>query len=163
MKSWDAVIIGAGVIGMSLGIELRRAGLSVVILDKNQPGREASWAAGGMLVDTEVDEHPALCQLASQSAAMYPEFVHVLQDESGIAVDLRSQGTIRFIDEGDKNLRVTGNPLSYDEFHTLEPALEYPAPAVFLAERCVDPRQLMDALIATAKHLSIDIASGAEV
>ena len=51
MKQWDAIVIGAGIIGLSLAIELNKRGLRVLIIDKGGPGREASWAAGGMLAD----------------------------------------------------------------------------------------------------------------
>ena len=39
----------------------------------------------------------ALQALAAASARMYPEFVHELQDESGMNVDLRDHGTILFM------------------------------------------------------------------
>ena len=45
VKNWDAIIVGAGIIGLSLAIELRKQGLRVLIVEKGQPGREASWAA----------------------------------------------------------------------------------------------------------------------
>jgi len=56
-----------------------------------------------------------------------------------------------------------GEPLSVDDLKRLEPELSYFPPAMFLPERCVDPRLLMDALVAAAKHLGVDISSGAEV
>jgi len=162
MKSWDAVIVGGGVIGLSLAIELRRSRLSVMVLEKHQPGREASWAAGGMLVDREAGSHRLLRDLAKASAAMYPEFVHRLQDESGVKVELREQGTIRFLDD-DHEPDPPGDLLTPEELLRLEPELAYTAPAMFLPERCVDPRELIEALIGTAKHLGVDVASGAEV
>lgn len=45
----DIVIAGAGIIGLSLGMELRLRGLSVVVLERERRMRSASWAAGGML------------------------------------------------------------------------------------------------------------------
>ncbi|MGB0106814.1 MAG: FAD-dependent oxidoreductase, partial [Candidatus Sulfotelmatobacter sp.] len=51
MRNWDVIVIGGGIIGLSLSIELRRKGASVVIVERGEPGREASHAAGGMLVD----------------------------------------------------------------------------------------------------------------
>ena len=94
MKSWDAIIIGAGIIGVSLAIELNKQGLRVLVVDKGEPGREASWAAGGMLADFPLEMPSALLELATASARMYPEFVHELQDESDLKIDLRSQGTL---------------------------------------------------------------------
>lgn len=49
MKSADVVIIGAGIIGLSAGFWLARAGAKVVILDKGRIGWEASARATGFL------------------------------------------------------------------------------------------------------------------
>ncbi|MGZ4815957.1 MAG: glycine oxidase ThiO [Terriglobales bacterium] len=162
MKTWDVVIIGAGVIGVSLAVELRRSGLTVLVLEKHQPGREASWAAGGMLADREAGSNLLFRSLAKESAAMYPQFVHRLQDESRMTIQLREQGTIRFLDD-DQLPEPIGDPLTDQDIRRLEPQVTYSAPAVFLAERCVDPRELMDGLLATAKHLGVDVSSGSEV
>src|SRR5271167_4601583 len=97
VKSWDAIIIGAGIIGLSLAIELNKLGLRVLVVEKGEPGRESSWAAGGMLVDFPGETRPELRELASASVRMYPEFVHELQDESGLKIDLRSVGTVLLI------------------------------------------------------------------
>ena len=45
----DLLIIGAGVVGLSLADCALRNGLSVCVLDRGEPGREASWAGAGML------------------------------------------------------------------------------------------------------------------
>lgn len=134
-----------------------------MVLDRHQPGREASWAAGGMLADREAGSHPLFRAMAQASAAMYPQWAHRLQDESGVHVDLREQGTIRFLDDGHTPDPQGEQQLSLDDLRKLEPELTYDAPAVFLQERCVDPRLLTDALVGTAKHLGVDMASGAEV
>src|ERR1017187_6011969 len=99
VKSWDAIVIGAGIIGLSLAIELNKRGLRVLVVEKGEPGREASWAAGGMLVDFPGETRATLRELATASAAMYPEFVRELEDESKLKIDLRSQGTLLFMDE----------------------------------------------------------------
>ncbi len=52
MSAYDAAVIGAGIIGSSIAWELARNKLRVVVLDRQQPGREASWAAADMCVQT---------------------------------------------------------------------------------------------------------------
>jgi len=94
MKSWDVIVIGGGIIGLSLALELRKKGASVLVVERGEPGREASHAAGGMLADSIIETPAALQPLASASARMYPEFVHELEVESGVKVDLRDQGTL---------------------------------------------------------------------
>ena len=94
VKNWDAIIIGGGIIGLSLSLELRKKGATVLVVERGEPGREASYAAGGMLVDCSIETPAALQSLATASAHMYPEFVHELEVESAMKVDLRDQGTI---------------------------------------------------------------------
>src|SRR5438309_10236525 len=96
MKSWDVIIVGGGIIGLSLSIALRKSGAKVLAVERGEPGREASYAAAGMLVECAAETPTLLQPLAIASARMYPEFAHELQDESGIDVDLREQGTLLF-------------------------------------------------------------------
>ena len=49
MQAFDVAIVGGGIIGGSIAFELARHKLRVVLLDRQQPGQEASWAAAGML------------------------------------------------------------------------------------------------------------------
>ncbi len=96
MKSWDVIIVGGGIIGLSLSLTLRKKGTSVLVVERGEPGREASYAAGGMLVDCLIETPAALQELAAASAEMYPEFAQELELESGMKVDLRESGTILF-------------------------------------------------------------------
>src|SRR5436853_4898989 len=96
VKSWDVIIVGGGIIGLSLSIALRKRGAKVLVVERGEPGREASHAAAGMLVECAAETPTLLQPLAIASARMYPEFAHELQDESGIDVDLRGEGTLLF-------------------------------------------------------------------
>ena len=160
VKNWDAVVIGAGVIGLSLARRLKREGLSVLIIEKGEPGREASHAAGGMIAHCDPHLPAGLVSLAYASAAMYPEFVRELQDESGESPDLRAQGTIAFF-EGDEHLRCDSpRSLNAGEIRSMEPALQYSGTAWFLPESSVDPRRLCNALVKAAKHRGVDFVTG---
>lgn len=166
MKSWDVIIVGAGLIGLSLAISLRRQGLRVLVLERGEPGREASYAAAGMLSGSGVEMPSWLRPLAHASERSYPEFVHELEDESGLKVDLRDQGTILLSRDGD--FPENAQPLSRAELYSLEPALAISARApgqpltARLMERSVDPRALVAAAIKAAHHRSVDISSGNE-
>jgi glycine oxidase len=168
VRNYDAVIIGAGIVGLSLAIELNKHGLKVLVVDKGEPGREASWAAGGMLCDFPGETAPGLQEMASASAAMYPEFVHELQDESGLKIDLRSQGTLLIVNESPEPdaLDARGGLARWQE---LEPNLNISnlrakgCVGLYLKERCVDPRDLTAAAVAAARHRGIDFSSGDHV
>lgn len=153
------MIAGAGVIGLSLAIELRKHGLSVLIVERGAPGREASHAAAGMLAYCE--PHPApLHALAAASAELYPEYVHELEDESGVDVDLRPQGTIAFFgDEEPIPTLACARALTAAQLEELEQRVP-PRRAAYLAEASVDCRALTEALLRAAKHRNIDVATG---
>ena len=53
VKTWDVVIIGGGVIGLSLAWRLRQDGVNVLIVERGEPAREASHAAGGMIASCD--------------------------------------------------------------------------------------------------------------
>jgi glycine oxidase len=162
VKTWDAIIVGAGIIGISLAIELRKTGMSVLVVEKGEPGREASWAAGGMLADFGLEIPAPLQTLATASARMYPEFVHELEDESSLKIDLRSEGTLLFLDSSHGSLQES-HPLPAP-LEKLEPALQTPTSApLYLRERCVDPHHLTTAAIAAARHRGVDFSSGDQV
>jgi glycine oxidase len=163
VKTWDVIIIGGGIIGLSLSIALRKRGAKVLVVERGEPGREASHAAGGMLVDCPLETHPALQELAAASARMYPEFARELELESGTKVDLREYGTIFFaapqhLEGFRKEDRVALLPAQLAD---LEPELAAAdRPAFFLRERSVDPRALSHAAWQTAKHREVDFSSG---
>lgn len=164
VRTWDVIIIGGGIIGLSLARELRKQNLKVLIVERGEPGRESSYAAAGMLVDDKAETPPVLQALATASAQMYPEFVHELEDESGINPDLRDYGTLFFpssaaLNGADSALGWSNSlpaPLS-----ELEPALAHDCGhAVYLKERSVDPRALTSAALKAARHREVDISSG---
>jgi glycine oxidase len=129
VKTWDVIVIGGGIIGLSLSIALRKRGATVLVVERGEPGREASYAAGGMLVDCPLETPPVLQSLAMASARMYPEFAHELELESGMKVDLRDFGTILFLSR--KHLghpaltspRMRPTAVSAAELELLEPEL----------------------------------------
>ncbi len=167
MKTWDVLIVGGGIIGLSLSIALRKRGASVLLVERGEPGREASHAAGGMLVDCPLETQAALLPLATASARIYPEFAYELEVESGVKVDLRDQGAIVFpreehVREWEKGLYECAVPAP--KLARLEPALAVPnRPAFHLKERSVDPRALTAAALKAAKNRGVDFSSGDEV
>jgi glycine oxidase len=73
------LIVGGGIIGCGLALRLADEGMKVTVVERGEPGREASWAAAGMLApSSEHHEEPAMEELARASATLYPEWLERL-------------------------------------------------------------------------------------
>jgi glycine oxidase len=92
----NIVIIGAGVAGLGIGWRLLQQGAAVTILERFQPGTGASWAAAGMLAVTAELEDAAEPEqaLALRASALWPGFAAELEEVSGRAVFLASDGAL---------------------------------------------------------------------
>jgi len=93
----DVLIIGGGIIGLSLARQLRRKGIKkITILEKNSLcGAEASSAAAGMLApQSETDKFDDFYYLCRESRDSYPNFANELFDETSIDIELDQNGTL---------------------------------------------------------------------
>lgn len=157
-------MIGGGVIGLSLAWQLKRNGVSTLLVEKSEPAREATYAAGGMIAHCDPHAAHEVRALVAASAKMYSEFVHEVQDESGESVDLRDAGTILFLEgEGVPADCFAARKLGDDELTALEPLVNFRGTARWLPESSVDPRALGSALVNAAKHRGVDFVTGAAV
>lgn len=89
----DVIVIGGGVIGLSIAYELSGRGASVTVVDQGPLGREASWAGAGMLPPiAEAGTAEAALRLQSASQQLWPQFSESLQAETGIDNGYRRSG-----------------------------------------------------------------------
>jgi glycine oxidase len=156
VKSWDVIVVGAGIIGVSLALELRERGASVLVLDRAEPGAEASSAAAGMLAPADPETPNALRELAKESARMFPAFVKKLESTGNMQVDFRRVGTIALLP--DVSAPAEYRILSPAALERLERSVHTAGHrAFFIQEDSVDPSLLMQAALAAARNLTIDI------
>jgi glycine oxidase len=175
MKKFDAAIAGGGVIGSAIALELARAGLRVAVLDRQQPGQEASWASAGII--SPAPESPAMIvtvPLAKASVALYPEFVAQVEEISGRRVGFRAKGTLEALFSRDTKaelstiialhhgLGLKAEPLRAADARELEPALSEEVEAAVLRpeEASVDNRALTAAVLEAARRSGAEIFSG---
>jgi len=174
----DVLIIGGGIIGGSIAWELARRGLHPLVLDRQEAGREASWAAAGMLQPSpESADGLPLVPLARASLALYPEFVAAVEADSGRTVGLRRTGAMEILFSSDaarelnalvalhRGLGLPTEALPIDEAFKMEPALSpHARAAALLPNECaIDNRALTDAVLAGAIARGAEVRAGVEV
>jgi len=94
-KCKDVLIIGGGIIGMLCARELTLAGATVTLIDKNQTGKESSWAGGGILSPLYPWRYcAAVSALAHWSSQHYAALATSLQSETGIDSQLIQSGLL---------------------------------------------------------------------
>ncbi len=150
MDHVDVCIAGAGIIGLSLALELRRRGRSVMVLEKGRAMRESSWAAAGMLAADDPELPPALRELARHSVDLYPEFLQHIRSLSGHPVPVRTVETLLGspMESGHASgASMLPPPLSRESLGEIEPVLAAGDWAWrLIREASIDPRDLCIAL-----------------
>jgi glycine oxidase len=99
----DVLIVGGGIVGCAIALRLREHGLAVAVVDRGEPGREASWAAGGILAP-EVEAHGpgAFLELMRAGVARWRRFAAELRAKSGVDVGYRDDGTLQLAFDDDE-------------------------------------------------------------
>lgn len=175
----NVLIIGGGIIGLSLARELHRKGVrQITILERGEIGRESSFAAAGMLApNAETDRADAFTSFCTESLRLYPDYAAELFDETGVDIELDRSGTlylaftakdsteIRHRYEWQKSAGLTVEYLTASETLRAEP---FVSPDVreslfFPDDWQVENRKLLRALEKYAEINQIKIAENAEI
>ena len=172
-RTADVVIVGAGVIGCALARELAGRGLAVTVVEKGQPGEEASWAAAGLLSPQADGELPGpFFDLRLESRALYPDWTRELLEETGLDVGYRKTGLLRCAFGEEATDRVfdhyrwqgeAGLPVEPRDAAALDRQLEGRlSPQIrralfFPEEAVVEPRKLVRALREAAERRGVRI------
>ncbi|MEV0625587.1 glycine oxidase ThiO [Nonomuraea wenchangensis] len=171
------VIVGGGVVGLSVAWRLARAGRPVTVVDPN-PAGGASHAAAGMLApvsEVTYTEEPLL-RLGLASLRRWPAFAAELAADAGLpegarGVDLRAEGTLDVafgaddlaaLDELAAFMNKLGLPverLTGRECRRLEPMLAPSVRGGLLAagDAWVDPRRVTAALLAALERRHVPL------
>lgn len=175
MKRYDAVVAGGGIIGASIAFELASEGLSVAVFDAQNPGREASWASGGMISPApESSEMASLLPISMASVRLYPEFIRRVEELSGKTVGYRKDGALDLVLDGTGQNEVEeiltlhraaglrAELLSGPEAREIEPAItgELRAAIHRPDEASLDNRLCTEATLAAARRKGAEIFPG---
>lgn len=98
----DILIVGGGVIGLSLAYELAGQGAQVRLVDRGPLGREASWAGAGILPPaSQRPTRDPMSELHRLSDELYPLWSAQLREETGVDNGFRTCGGI-YLAKGDQ-------------------------------------------------------------
>jgi glycine oxidase len=174
----DVAIVGAGLIGLSVAYELAQRGAEVIVYDRDEPARAASWAGAGMLAPySESVVDPAMLALCRASLDAYPAFVAELAQRTGVDAYLRVDGTLHVAhDDAElaqlidrvREMRANGGAavvLERADVLAREPFVSTATVGgVFVAnEAQVDNRRLGRALVAAALGLGVRFERVAQI
>jgi glycine oxidase len=175
----EILIIGGGVIGLSIARELHRKGAGrITIVDRGALGSEASWAAAGMLApNIETDSDADFHKFGTESLEIYPKFAAELLEETGIDIELDRSGTLCVAFSEDESIElqdtyarqqirnVSVELLSADEVRRLEPSIsaDVRSALFYPNDWQVENRKLIAALRESALRSGIRIIENEEV
>ncbi len=171
----DVLIVGGGIIGCSIAWRLAQAGLKVTVLDRGEPGSEASWAAAGMLAPVgEQVEPPVFSDLCIASRSLYPRFAAEIEESSGQTVGYRSDGSllVALDEKQEEELRQIHRtqaahgfklqPLTRGEVLSRAPQLspEIRSGLFIPEDHWVDNQRLMRALVTACRRSGVQVEAG---
>jgi glycine oxidase len=178
-QSYDAVIVGAGVIGLACAWRAARDGASVALIDRAAPAAAATRVAAGMLAPVgELDfGEDRLLEMTTEAGGLYPEFVGELERRTGaevgysrcgavhVALDRDEAAVLRRTRDLQRSLGFETEWLSPRECRLLEPGL---APSLHggihvAGDAVVDPRALAEALLEAARAEGVEVIAGCEI
>lgn len=169
----DAVVIGGGAVGMATARELRRRGLSVTLLERDRPGRAASWASAGIVSAPAGPSVEPGARLQALSYRLWPAFAKQVHDESGLDPEFRLMGClVPALDDAQADAlrrasrpgQVEGGPLLEGAaLREAEPSLSPAIPAaLWRPGGNVENRRLCRALEIACRRSGVEIRGGAE-
>lgn len=93
----NIVLIGGGVIGLSIAFELATRGASVRVLDQGPLGQESSWAGAGMIAPGNPERAKTLeTRLRAESFVRWSDWAARLQEETGVDTGFARCGGLEF-------------------------------------------------------------------
>ncbi|HEX9104565.1 MAG TPA: FAD-dependent oxidoreductase, partial [Polyangia bacterium] len=165
----DVLIVGGGMIGCAAALRLADRGLDVTVIDRGEPGREASWAAGGILAP-EVEAHGpgVFVELMRAGAARWRGFADELAERAEVDCGYRDDGTLQLAGDDDEAATLAARArwqreaglavetLGAGDVARLEPALAPPALALrYASGHQIDTRAAVRALVAACVRAGV--------
>ena len=134
----EIVIIGGGVIGLAIAIELKLRGTNVTVFCRNFQAAATHAAAGMLAPDAENIPNGAMRSLCWRSRALYPDWTHKLEELTGLNTGYRPCGILTpFYEES----RGAGEQGSRRESLSPSSSSSPPSPAYWLNKEAIHQYQ----------------------
>ncbi|MGY6528676.1 MAG: glycine oxidase ThiO [Cyanobacterium sp.] len=162
MKTRENIIIGGGIIGLAIAIELKLRNKQVTILSRNFK-QAATHAAAGMLAPRAENLTGVMLDFALQSLALYPQWIEKLSHLGKEDVDYNPCGIIAPVYEIPTDTAHHGGVwLDKENLAHYQPNLgeDVVGGWWYAEEGQVDPRRLGNVLLNIAQSLGVEILEG---
>ena len=117
IDSDSVLVVGGGVIGLSLAWELVKRGRQVALVDKGKLGRKASWAGAGILApaNAKTATQP-MDKLMGLGSDLHRQWAEDLFEATGIDNGYRECGGIYVAETKGDKAALTGQMLNWSEY-----------------------------------------------
>jgi thiazole synthase len=168
----DILIIGGGVIGLAIAVELKLRGASVTVLSRDFHGGASHAAAGMLAPQAEALPSGPMLDLCLRSRSLYPEWTRKLEELSGIPTGYWPCGILAPVytqmehpGRPDGDSEYVQEWLDRDAINLYQPGLgsEVVGGSWYPEDAQVDNRALARALWTAAQSLGVDVRDGITV
>ena len=159
----SVLIIGGGIIGLAIAVELKRRGASVTVISRDF-GQAATHAAAGMLAPHAEALAPGpMLDLCLKSRWLYPEWTRKLEELTGLDIGYSPCGILAPVFEPPPE--PDDRWLNREAMHLYQPGLgaEVVGGWWYPDDGQVDNRQLAKALLQAAQTIGVDLREGVTV
>ena len=144
--SYDLLLCGGGVIGLSIAYQCAQQGWKVLVVDAGEIGHGASWAGAGILpAGATIAALDPIEQLRSLSHRLHPEWAKQLLEETGVDNEYRQCGGVYLARTAAEQATLAANEFWWDEH-----GIEYES---WSADKLVDRIPWLEPMVRTTPSL----------